>query len=134
MTSLIRYHSMEHVEALLARIEALEARGLLQHPLLVKLAAFFHDAVYNPSASHNEMRSAEMWRRFGACATKLTPDDVDIVAGHIERTATHFKADAKADLAHFLDADIAVLGLPPNAYAEYARQVRLEYAHASVGH
>ena len=133
MASLIRYHSMEHVEALLARLEALEARGLLQHPLLVKLAAFFHDAVYNPSASHNEMRSAEMWRRFGAL-TKLSPDDVDIVAGHIERTATHFKADAKADLAHFLDADIAVLGLRPNAYAEYARQVRLEYAHASVGH
>jgi len=65
---------MEHVKALLARIEALEARGLLQRPLLVKLAAFFHDAVYDPSASHNEMRSAEMWRRFGECATKLSPD------------------------------------------------------------
>jgi predicted metal-dependent HD superfamily phosphohydrolase len=66
---------MEHVKALLARIEALEARGLLQRPLLVKLAAFFHDAVYDPSASHNEMRFAEMWRRFGApCATKLSPD------------------------------------------------------------
>ena len=66
----------------------------------------------------------------------LSPDDVDIVAAprssYYERTATHsFKGEAKADLAHVLDADIAVLGLPPNAYAEYARQVRLESAHAS---
>jgi hypothetical protein len=31
--------------------------------------------VNDPSASHNEMRFAEMWRRFGApCATKLSPD------------------------------------------------------------
>jgi predicted metal-dependent HD superfamily phosphohydrolase len=52
-------------------------------------------------------------------------------SSYYERTATHFKGEAKADLAHFLDADIAVLGLPPNAYAEYARQVRLESAHAS---
>jgi len=33
------------VKALLARIEALEARGLLQCPLLFKLAAFFYDIV-----------------------------------------------------------------------------------------
>jgi predicted metal-dependent HD superfamily phosphohydrolase len=65
----------------------------------------------------------------------LSPDDVDIVAAprssYYERTATHFKGEAKADLAHGLDADIAVLGLPPNAYAEYARQGRLESADAS---
>ena len=36
-----------------------------------------------------------------------------------------------APFAHFLDADLQVLGKPPAAYAAYARQIRLEYCHVS---
>ena len=51
------------------------------------------------------------------------------VAQWIERTARHMEGPASGDLAHFLDADLMTLGRRAAGYAEYARQVRLEYAH-----
>lgn len=51
------------------------------------------------------------------------------VAQWIERTARHMEGPAFGDLAHFLDADLMTLGRRAAGYAEYARQVRLEYAH-----
>ena len=117
---------------MLARVAHLEARGLLAEPLLVRFAVLFHDVIYDARAAapSNEVASADAWRDFAAsAATHLTPAQIDRVAAYIERTATHMDGPAAGDLAHFLDADLAVLGGPPAAYAEYARQVRLEYAH-----
>ena len=123
------YHTMAHVEAMLARVAALEARGVLRRPSLVRFAIFFHDIVYDATAKDNEAQSAARWREFAAKATALSDDDVEVVGRYIERTAQHLTGPATGDLAHFLDTDLAVLALPPAAYAEYARQVRLEYAH-----
>ena len=43
--------------------------------------------------------------------------------------SSHAHGPANGDLAHFLDADLMILAAPPATYAEYARKVRLEYAH-----
>jgi len=121
---------MEHVQAMLARIAALDGRRLLGQPSLVLLGAFFHDVVYDPKAKDNEAQSASMWRSFAeAEAGLLTPVQIETVFDFIMRTASHMQGPAHGDLAHFLDADLLILAAPPAAYAEYARQVRLEYAH-----
>lgn len=69
-----------------------------------------------------------MWRDFAAEA-QLPPADVEPVASWIERTAKHMDGAAQGDLAHFLDADLAVFGKPTHLYFLYARQIRLEYCH-----
>ena len=44
----------------------------------------------------------------------------------------HHHVVCDEDLAHFLDADLAILGCPPAEYAEYARELRMEHAaHAA---
>ena len=73
---------------------------------------------------------AQLWRDFAAEAA-LPPADIEPVAAWIERTAKHMDGAATGDLAHFLDADLGVLGKPPATYAAYARQIRLEYCHVS---
>ena len=76
------------------------------------------------------LHPAQLWRDFAAEAA-LPPAGIEPVAAWIERTAKHMEGAATGDLAHFLDADLAVLGKPPAAYAAYARQIRLEYCHVS---
>ena len=76
------------------------------------------------------LHAAQLWRDFAAEAA-LPPADIEPVAAWIERTAKHMDGAATGDLAHFLDADLGVLGKPPATYAAYARQIRLEYCHVS---
>lgn len=127
----LAYHNMVHIDAMLTLVDTWRASGQLANADLVAFSVFFHDAVYNPRAKDNEARSADMWRAFCADAANscFSPADVDTVAAYIERTARHHDGPASGDLGHFLDADLAILGRPPPEYAEYARAVRLEYAH-----
>jgi len=120
------YHTLTHLGEVFGRLD--RVRASLAAPRLAAFTVFFHDAIYEPTAKDNEERSAQLWRSFAAEAA-LPPADVEPVAAWIEHSKSHLKANATGDLAHFLDADIAVLGKPPAAYAEYARQVRLEYCH-----
>ena len=94
----------------------------------VRLAAFFHDAVYDPTRDDNEERSAQL-------AEDNLPDlgfsgsKVAAVARLVQLTATHDPADGDVDGAVLCDADLAVLAAPPAEYAAYASAVRAEYAH-----
>ena len=72
----------------------------------------------------------QLWREFAAEAA-LSPAEVETVAAWIERTAKHMDGAAAGDLAHFLDADLNILGKSPATYAAYARQIRLEYCHVA---
>ena len=60
------------------------------------------------------LHAAQLWRDFAAEAA-LPPADIEPVAAWIERTAKHMDGAATGDLAHFLDADLQVLGKPPAA-------------------
>lgn len=123
------YHTLAHLEEMRARAAALEARGLVESALLLALATFFHDYVYNARESDNEARSADVFTRFAQDATRLSAAEVETVTSWIERTAAHHAGAASGDLGRFLDIDLAVLGKPGPAYARYAAQIRLEYAH-----
>ena len=50
------YHNLMHIEDVLLRIEELEPP--VEHELALALAAWFHDAVYQPGKDDNEDRSA----------------------------------------------------------------------------
>ncbi|WP_327679832.1 HD domain-containing protein [Kitasatospora sp. NBC_00458] len=120
-----RYHSTGHLRAVLAHVDALA--GHADDPDAVRLAAWFHDAVYRPDRSENEERSAVLAVRALAGAG-LPAARVDEVARLVRLTVTHHPGPGDRDGEVLCDADLAVLGGTPEAYAAYAAAVREEYA------
>ncbi|MET9929552.1 MULTISPECIES: hypothetical protein [unclassified Streptomyces] len=122
-----RYHTVDHLRAVLDRIDELADQGGEGGELeLVRLAAWFHDAVYRPDRSENEERSAVLAEKALAEAG-LTPHEVTEVARLVRLTVTHDPADGDLNGETLCDADLAVLAGDPAAYARYAAAVREEY-------
>ncbi|GHH75999.1 hypothetical protein GCM10018781_46220 [Kitasatospora indigofera] len=120
-----RYHTTEHLRAVLDHIDALA--GHADDPDTVRLAAWFHDAVYKPDRSENEERSAALAVR-ALTEAGLPERQVAEVARLVRLTVTHHPEPGDRDGEVLCDADLAVLGGPPEAYAGYAAAVREEYA------
>ncbi|TDB85467.1 HD domain-containing protein [Actinomadura sp. KC216] len=120
-----RYHTREHLAAVLDLVDELAPHAAA--PDTVRLAAWFHDAVYDPERADNEERSARLAARMLA-DTDLPAPEVEEVARLVELTATHAPADGDRDGQVLCDADLAILGSDPAPYAAYAAAVREEYA------
>jgi len=120
-----RYHTIDHLVAVLAR--ATELTAYAHDPDTVALAAWFHDAVYRPDRSENEERSAHLAER---ALREAGVDEARIaeVARLVRLTVTHDPAPDDRDGEVLCDADLAVLAGDPAAYAAYAAAVREEYA------
>ena len=116
------YHTMDHITAVLRHLDDLNAATIT-----ARLAAFFHDAVYEPTRSDNEAQSAELAREV---LTAVDRPEAEDVAAIVLATATHqVPDDAPRETAAFLDADLAILGAAPDVYDTYTQNVRAEYAH-----
>ncbi|SBT92003.1 Predicted metal-dependent phosphohydrolase, HD superfamily [Streptomyces sp. DI166] len=119
-----KYHTVAHLTEVLDRIDVLEEYA--DDPDVVRLAAWFHDAVYLPDRSENEERSARLAER--ALAEAGLPEERTAeVARLVRLTVTHDPADDDRDGQVLCDADLAVLAAPPTAYAAYTAAVREEY-------
>lgn len=118
------YHNLQHIENLLNRVEAYP----LHDPVVVGLAVWFHDAVYDPLRPDNEAQSAD-WAQVFLHQTTLAPARCARVADLIQRTKDHTQSQPPhdTDLLLFLDADLSTLGASEMAYWAYARQIRREY-------
>ncbi|WP_433327436.1 HD domain-containing protein [Spirillospora sp. CA-294931] len=120
-----RYHTRDHLTAVLDLVD--ELAGHASAPDHVRLAAWFHDAVYDPQRADNEERSARLARRMLA-DTDLGGDAVAEVERLVLLTTTHNPDEDDANGQVLCDADLAVLGAEPERYAAYAAAVREEYA------
>jgi predicted metal-dependent HD superfamily phosphohydrolase len=119
-----RYHTSAHLLAVLDMVDQLAGQAAAADT--VRLAAWFHDAVYDPDRGDNEQRSAELAeQRLGALG--MAPCVAE-VARLVRLTASHTPAPEDRNGAVLCDADLAVLGSPPCQYAAYAAAVRAEYA------
>lgn len=122
------YHTVAHLTAVLDVVD--EHADLAGRPDVVRLAAWFHDAVYDPRAAGdaNERDSAAL------AESMLTGLGVPApTAAEVRRlvllTAGHTVAPGDPDGALLCDADLAVLAAPPADYDRYAAAIRREYAH-----
>ncbi|MFG6197429.1 metal-dependent phosphohydrolase [Nonomuraea sp. JJY05] len=120
-----RYHTLDHLAAVLGGIARLAASA--DDPTAVRLAAWFHDAVYDGRPGTDEERSAQLAQsRLPGCGVPAAR--VAEVARLVRLTAAHDTlAAGDRDGAVLCDADLAVLGLP--GYDDYAGRIRQEYAH-----
>jgi predicted metal-dependent HD superfamily phosphohydrolase len=123
-----QYHTVTHLTAVLDVVDRFA--DLAPHPDRVRLAAWMHDAVYDPRAlgGANERDSAEF-----AETILLTLGVPAATAAEVARlvglTAGHATDADDPDGELLCDADLAVLAGDEQEYAAYAAAIRREYAH-----
>nr|WP_203417202.1 metal-dependent phosphohydrolase [Jiangella ureilytica] len=123
-----QYHSATHLAAVLAAVDDLA--GDAADADAVRLAAWFHDAVYDGRPGEDEAASARLAREV-LTALDRPAALVDEVERLVLLTAGHDPAPGDANGAVLCDADLAVLAGSPPDYAAYAAAVRDDYAHLS---
>jgi len=135
------YHRLKHIGHVISTLETLCAPARPRVEQL--LAAFFHDAVYDPKGHDNEARSAALasqflravglYRKYGEAVECL----IMATAGHnidqaMEKTVAFAGASVKLKRLHvaqFLDSDLAILAANRGAYKTYCRAIAREYGH-----
>jgi predicted metal-dependent HD superfamily phosphohydrolase len=124
-----RYHGTRHLLEVVRKVDELAGD---QDLFLVRLAAWFHDAVYDIPEREltNEEASARLALRELSRAG-LEQEDLTQVARLVRLTADHVPGSRDPEGELLCDADLAVLAGPPDAYAAYASAVREEYGHLS---
>ncbi len=120
------YHDLRHLAEVLDRLDELEANRESFERVPVRLAAWFHDAVYDARPEAEE-RSAR-W------AAESLAGVVDVaVAEEVQRlvrlTADHHTQGGDRNGAALCDADLAILSAPRDRYAAYVSDLRREYGH-----
>lgn len=120
-----KYHTVAHLVAVLDHIDLLARHA--DNADHVRLAAWFHDAVYLPDRSENEERSARLAER-ALPEAGVGADVTAEVARLVRLTSTHDPAAGDRNGEVLCDADLAILAAEPEAYAAYAAAVREEYA------
>lgn len=132
------YHDLRHVDFVVRRAQwladVLAARGKpvaqLHH---VMAAALYHDVIYRaaPPAGEgvpgNEEASAQLAAQ-DLAELGWGSGSIDAVGAMIRGTASHLDPP-DVQTAVLFDADLAVLGAPPEHYRGYLAAVRREYAH-----
>ena len=123
-----RYHTLEHVAAVVRDVEALGGALDPAERAQVALAACAHDVVYDGNAGADERASAD-WAHAALRAAGVAEPAARRVAELVLLTADHTAGADDAAAAVLLDADLAVLAAEPAGYSRYVAAVRAEYAH-----
>ena len=106
------YHSVAHLMDILVRVEQLADHA--DDPDAVRLAAWYHDCVYEGLPDDEERRARraeEDLPRLG-----VAPAMVDEVARLVRMTVTHDPAPGDHNGEVLSDADLAALALPRDLY------------------
>ncbi|TCO48667.1 putative metal-dependent HD superfamily phosphohydrolase [Kribbella antiqua] len=122
------YHDQQHLTEVLETVD--ELAGQADDVDAVRLAAWFHDAIYDPQADpgENEELSAQL-AELELAAYGVDADRVDEVGRLVRLTAKHDCEPDDANGAVLCDADLRILGMPRERYDEYAAGIREEYGH-----
>ena len=117
------YHTIQHLYECLILLELV--KPYLNDFYAVALALWFHDAVYNPQAKDNELKSAELFEQY--VTADLSDQTVIKIKQWILATQKHASTD-ELDLQFLLDIDLAILAASSERFAEYEQQIQQEYA------
>jgi predicted metal-dependent HD superfamily phosphohydrolase len=124
------YHGLGHLAFVLDRIDAF-ATG--SHDLFsVRLAAWFHDAVYAipPAEISNEEASARLAIRT-LVRSGFEQEELGEVARLVRLTEQHRTSGSDINGELLCDADLAILASPAEEYRRYVEAVRAEYPRLS---
>ena len=125
------YHTWAHIEAMLADMAGV--RDVLDDADAVELAVWYHDAIYDPHAGDNELKSAELMT--AELTGKISEPTLARAEKMIRATFGHQMPeedapgapDERRDCAAFLDLDLAILGADAATFDAYDANIRREY-------
>lgn len=117
------YHTAEHIEACLAHLERVKTE--LDRPHEVRLALWFHDAVYKIFSGTNEKDSADWAVKF--LRENKAADDVIARIENLILITEHHANPSTKDEEFMLDIDLSILGAPKDVYDQFEINVRKEY-------
>ncbi len=120
------YHTIDHLAAVLLLVD--DHSDIAQDVTAVRLAAWFHDAIYDPHRLDNEEASA-LWAERALPELDVPRARVAEIARLIRLTASHDPLPGDRNGELLTDADLAILAAPEPTYDAYARGVRREYAY-----
>lgn len=117
------YHTVQHIYECLNLLELI--RSELNDAHAVALALWFHDAIYDPKAKNNELKSAELFEQY--MAQYLPVNTVQKIKRWILATQKHALTN-ETDLQFLLDIDLSILAATPERFIQYEQQIQKEYA------
>ena len=120
-----RYHSVAHLRDILSSVE--ELADYADDADAVRLAAWYHDSVYNGRPDDEErsaQRAEQDLSRLGVPGPL-----VDEVARLVRMTVGHDPAPGDRNGEVLSDADLASLAVPCESYRRNTAAIRAEYAH-----
>lgn len=120
------YHDTRHLTEVLGRLDELAEAGTPFADVPVRLAAWFHDAVYDGERDAEERSAAWAEDTLPVVCGQTVSDEVVRLVRLTER---HDPAADDDNGAALSDADLAILAADRSRYDEYAASVRREYAH-----
>ncbi|MGO2339492.1 MAG: HD domain-containing protein [Psychrobacter sp.] len=126
------YHTLQHIQQLFSQFE--QVKHDLNEPHIIALALYYHDVIYEPTRSDNELKSARL--AVEVLEPYLNIEQCQYIYALIMMTASHqindeMGSNKNSDAAYLLDMDLSVLGMPWSEYEQYAKSVRQEYAHVA---
>jgi predicted metal-dependent HD superfamily phosphohydrolase len=120
------YHNVDHLALMLSVVD--DHANSADDADAVRLAAWFHDIVYDPTRTDNEIASAE-YAATTLGGLNVEPARLAEIVRLIWLTTNHNVESGDRNGALLCDADLAILASTPAAYAAYAGAVREEYRH-----
>jgi len=121
-------HRAYHTDVHIARMFELRDKlpFVVTDDVALAWAIWYHDAIYDPRASDNELQSANLFAVFAGNAA-LPTDLTERVRSLILVTKSH--EPQTPDECVMVDLDLSILGAPEPEFDAYEMAIRQEYAH-----
>lgn len=119
------YHTIGHVEKMLNEFNAFNS-GNSDYPNLI-LAIIYHDVIYKPKRSDNELKSAAFAEK-QLKRLNYPFRETEIIKQLILSTKKHELVLNSYQEKLLLDLDLIILGTPEKEYLAYAENIRKEYS------
>ena len=117
------YHDQSHIDAVLTYLDSFSA--VAENKSEIELALWFHDVIYKPFSSSNEVDSAKWACKFlreNGASSKTQKSVHNLIMA-----TSHSHVPSSNDEMLITDIDLAILGSAENHYSRFEADVRREY-------
>lgn len=122
------YHTINHIACCLQALD--DVRDHIHDIFCVELAIWFHDVIYDPKNSDNELKSAEFAREC-LIVMDVPKEKTGTIENYIRKTK-HPSQPVLADEKYLVDIDLNILGASSDEYFIYEHAIRQEYSFISL--